>query len=87
MTLTWIANTSQGRMVGDYISSSFVAGGRALPIWARGYAPQGGIFDLGMETIMGGIDVGAATGAIRAGNDTPLASPSARPSDRGAAQR
>ena len=29
MSLSWLANTSQGRMVGDYIFTSVPAGGRA----------------------------------------------------------
>lgn len=62
--VTWAPNTSQGRMVGDYISASFVTGGRALPVWARGYAPAGGVFDLGIETIMGGVDVTATAAAV-----------------------
>ena len=33
MSLSWIASTNQGRMVGDYMSTSF-AGGTAHPIYA-----------------------------------------------------
>ena len=78
--VVWSPNTTQGRMVGDYISASFVEDGRALPIWARGYAPQAGVLDLGMETIMGGIDV-TAPGALRvpAASDPVLAGVPARP--------
>jgi hypothetical protein len=36
MSLTDIANTSQGRMVGDYISTSFNASGGAVPVIAVG---------------------------------------------------
>src|SRR3954449_10391042 len=36
MSLSDIANTSQGRMVGDYISTSFNASGRAVPVFAVG---------------------------------------------------
>jgi hypothetical protein len=36
MSLTDIANTSQGRMVGDYISTSFNAQGKAVPVFAIG---------------------------------------------------
>jgi hypothetical protein len=37
MTLSWIANTDQGRMVGDYISTSFTGEGKAHPVfsWAK----------------------------------------------------
>jgi hypothetical protein len=36
MSLSDIANTSQGRMTGDYISTSFNAGGKAVPVFAIG---------------------------------------------------
>jgi hypothetical protein len=38
--LAWIARTSLGSMVGDYISTSF-AGGRAVPVFALATAPRG----------------------------------------------
>jgi hypothetical protein len=34
MTMTWLPNTTQGRMVGDYISTSFDAFGLAHPVFA-----------------------------------------------------
>jgi hypothetical protein len=40
MKVSWIAATSQGRMVGDYISSSFV-GGTPVPAFAVATAPSG----------------------------------------------
>src|SRR3954470_13165488 len=36
MALTDVASTSQGRMVGDYISTSFNGGGKAVPVFAIG---------------------------------------------------
>jgi hypothetical protein len=45
MSLSWLANTSQGRMVGDYISTSVPAGGRAWPTIAVATAPSGGLFN------------------------------------------
>jgi BNR repeat-like domain len=39
--LGWIVPTSQGLMVGDYISASFV-GGRAVPVFALAVRPTGG---------------------------------------------
>lgn len=41
ISLRWIVPTSQGSMVGDYISTSF-AGGRAVPVFALATAPRGG---------------------------------------------
>ncbi len=42
MTLSWLANTTQGRMVGDYISASFNGSGAAFPVFAVASAPTGG---------------------------------------------
>src|SRR5262249_10992332 len=41
MTLSWLPNTTQGRMVGDYMSTSF-SGGKAFPVFAVAAAPTGG---------------------------------------------
>ena len=41
MQMSWIAKTSQGRMVGDYFSTSF-AGGRVVPVFALAAAPSNG---------------------------------------------
>ncbi len=49
MTLSWLPNTTQGRMVGDYISTSY-AGGTAHPVFAVANAP-----------IVGGADCAVAT--------------------------
>jgi hypothetical protein len=47
MTLGQIAQTSQGPMVGDYISTSF-SGGKAATVIAVGKAPTAAAFDEGM---------------------------------------
>ena len=39
MTLSWLPNTNQGRMVGDYISTSFGADGLARGVFAVANAP------------------------------------------------
>ena len=44
MSLSWIANTNQGRMVGDYMSTSFTADGKAHPVFALAKAPTGSVF-------------------------------------------
>ena len=41
MTLSWVANTSQGRMVGDYISTSVRNGANAFPVIAVALQPSG----------------------------------------------
>jgi Ca2+-binding RTX toxin-like protein len=43
MTLGWIADTGLGRMLGDYISTSF-AGGRVVPVFAVASPKVGGSF-------------------------------------------
>jgi hypothetical protein len=43
MTLSWLANTSSGRMVGDYISTSY-SGENAFPVYADAEAPIGSVF-------------------------------------------
>ena len=47
--LSWLASTNQGRMVGDYISSSYVNGG-VLPVFASASAPSAGLFNESMFT-------------------------------------
>jgi len=42
MVMTWLPNTSQGRMVGDYISSSFGSDGLVHPAFPVASAPSGG---------------------------------------------
>jgi hypothetical protein len=44
MTLSWIADTTQGRMVGDYMSTSFTADGKAHPVFAIAKPPTGSVF-------------------------------------------
>jgi hypothetical protein len=44
MSLSWLPSGNQGRMVGDYISTSW-AGGKAHPVFASASAPSGGLFN------------------------------------------
>ena len=39
MTMSWLANTTQGYMVGDYISASF-SNGKAFPLFVAASAPN-----------------------------------------------
>jgi hypothetical protein len=78
MQLGWLANTSQGRMVGDYISTSVPNGGNAWPTIAVATAPTGGVFDEAMRVPTGGLPIGGGarratgTGVVIAG-PTPAA--------------
>jgi hypothetical protein len=57
MSLSWIPNTSQGRMFGDYISTSVRPGGNAFPIIPIATAPTGSTFNMGMFAPTGGLPI------------------------------
>jgi hypothetical protein len=61
MSLSWIPNTSQGRMFGDYISTSVLPGGRAYPVIPVATAPTGTTFNLSMNVPTGGLAVTGGT--------------------------
>jgi BNR repeat-like domain len=54
MTLTWLANTTQGFMVGDYISTSF-ANGTAHPVFVVANSNNGSVFDEAMYSPSSGL--------------------------------
>ncbi len=54
MSLSWLANAG-GRMVGDYISTSFSSDGKAYPVIAVANAPSGDLFDEAMYTSASGL--------------------------------
>jgi hypothetical protein len=64
MTLSWLPNTSQGRMFGDYISTSILAGGNAFPVIPVATAPSGGLFHVPMVVPTGGMAISG--GALQA---------------------
>ena len=65
MTLSQIALTSQGPMVGDYISTSFT-GGRATTVFAVGILPTTAAFDEAMYAPTSPLTVASASAATRA---------------------
>jgi hypothetical protein len=73
MTLSWLANTSQGRMVGDYVSTSIRNGGNAVPVIAVAVAPTGSTFDEAMYVPTSGI---AVSGGARRALTGPVLAPS-----------
>jgi BNR repeat-like domain len=88
MQLSLLANTSQGVMVGDYISTSFMAGQqRALPAFAVGFAPPAGTaFNEPMfsaiEKVRGGVTPMGAdpvlfTAGMTSGSENAVAPPTA----------
>ena len=50
MSIAWLPSTTGGRMVGDYISTSF-SGGVAYPFFAVAHAPAGGQLDEAIYTL------------------------------------
>ncbi|MBA3943492.1 MAG: exo-alpha-sialidase [Herpetosiphonaceae bacterium] len=60
--LAWIANTTQGRMVGDYISTSF-SRGKAYPVFSVGKATLGGNFRQSLTTVANGLTIQGGTAA------------------------
>ncbi len=73
MPLAWLANTSLGRMVGDYISTSF-SNGYAFPVFAVATAPSGSTFNEAMFTVVSGLTI--AQGTLKAGADRVLSTAS-----------
>jgi hypothetical protein len=61
MNLSWLPSTSQGRMFGDYISTSVRRGGNAFPVVPIGHAPTGTTFDLAMYVPTGGLPITGGT--------------------------
>lgn len=57
MSPFWFPCTSQGYMVGDYISTSFVSSGKAVPIFSMAVAPVGSKLNARLATVIGGISV------------------------------
>jgi hypothetical protein len=70
MSLSWLANTSQGRMVGDYISTSF-SGSSAVPAFALAGAPSGSVFNEAMYTATG-LSAAAGSVVVTAGGEHPV---------------
>ena len=79
MQLGWIAPTSQGAMVGDYISTSFVAPGQAVGVFAIGFPMNGSLFNepmfAGQETVGGGSAGAGSVAVLFSGVNSNLAAP------------
>jgi hypothetical protein len=70
MSLSSLANTSQGRMVGDYISTSF-SGGAVVPAFVVAGTPSGGVFNEAMYTSTG-LSAAAGSFVVTAGGEHPV---------------
>jgi len=75
MTLTWLPLTSQGYMVGDYISTSIVAGAnKATPVFEIAKQPSGSTLDeatYAASVPLDGTSTTAARAASRVGTSPP----------------
>jgi len=73
MTVTWLASTTQGFMVGDYISTSFNTSGVAHGVFAVATAPSGGVFNEAMFTQAAGFSAsaGGTVGEVAAADHIP----------------
>jgi BNR repeat-like domain len=77
MKLSWLPNTSQGPMFGDYIATAVLAGGNAYPVIPVSKAPSGSTFNQAMYAPTGGV---AVTGGSRKAAAGPrFAAPRAKP--------
>ncbi|MGW0809641.1 sialidase family protein [Nonomuraea sp. NPDC002799] len=63
MPLDRLAGTDQGRLAGDYISTSVVPGGNAFPAFTVAAAPPGGGFDVRTYTVTGGLPIAGGPAA------------------------
>jgi hypothetical protein len=72
MNLSWIALTDQGRMVGDYISTSFTGDGKAHPVFALAKTPTGAVFSERAASASFDITAPQIGSSARAGKDRPV---------------
>jgi hypothetical protein len=72
MTLSWLASTISGQMVGDYIATSF-AGGKAYGVFAVAKAKSSSTFDEAIYTTQAGFDVAAAKAHNSSAGEQPIA--------------
>lgn len=79
MTLTWLANTTQGFMVGDYISTSY-SNGTAHPVFAVANPNIGSVFDEAMYSPTNGLAITGGTHSSQ--GDSVVATASANGSAR-----
>ena len=72
LALSWLAPTSQGEMVGDYMATSF-AGGKAYGFFAVAKANSGTTFDEAIYTTQSGFDVASAEAKNSSAGERPVA--------------
>jgi len=77
MSVNWLSSTFSGRMVADYIATSFV-NGKAYGLFAVAKPNSGTTFDQAIYTTQAGMDVMAAQGRNSSLGERPVAT--AKPS-------
>ncbi len=79
MKVAWIADTSQGRMVGDYVSTSFTADGKAHPMFSLAKQNVGNVFTQRMASATFDITAPQLTPRAKSETGPVLSPPRARP--------
>ncbi|GAC1555467.1 MAG: sialidase family protein [Ktedonobacteraceae bacterium] len=77
MNIAWLANTTAGYMVGDYIATSF-ANGKAFPVFVTATAPNNGQLNEFLTTIQTGLVVAGGTNPASSEHVVPTSSVSPR---------
>ncbi|GAC1400689.1 MAG: sialidase family protein [Ktedonobacteraceae bacterium] len=75
MNVAWLASTTAGYMVGDYISTSF-SNGKAFPIFVTAIAPNNGQLNEFLSTVQTGLVVAGGTNAASGEHIVPTSSAS-----------
>jgi hypothetical protein len=70
MNVAWLANTTGGYMVGDYIATSFSAG-KAYPIFVTASAPSNGQLNEVLSTVQAGLTIQGGTNAATSAHVVP----------------
>ena len=71
MRVTWIANTDQGRMVGDYMSTSYV-NGKAFSVFGKALQPTGSVFNQAMYAPLTGLEASAVEPTFSSAGEQPV---------------
>jgi hypothetical protein len=72
MSLSWLPDTSEGIMYGDYIATAVVAGGNAYPVIPVAQAPSGSAFRMAMYAPAGGLALTGGSRAASAAHSQPF---------------
>jgi hypothetical protein len=78
MRVAWIANTNQGRMVGDYTSTSFTGDGKAHTVFSLAKPPTGTVFNQRMAKASFDITAPERSPSVKVRKDRVYPSPSGR---------